>query len=133
MSRIVGLSDLKKKEEANDSDEEKQQSLYAGGLNQRGGGSGQNVLGPPTSNANPSSLFERIQQQATRSVTEPTGGRRITMYRNGFTVDNGPLRDVNEPDNQAFLRDLARGVIPRGNIFSVSKALSSSNTNLFIR
>lgn len=39
--------------------------------------------------------------------------RTITMYRSGFTVDNGPYRQLSDPSNQEFLTALARGLVPR--------------------
>ena len=40
----------------------------------------------------------------------------ITMYRNGFTVDDGPLRDLTSPENRSFLASLERGQAPEGNL-----------------
>ncbi len=82
------------------------------------GGSGVNVLGPP--DADDQSLFSQIGRsaQAAGAVQESTASansRRITIYRNGFTVDDGPLRDPHAPENQEFIRDLSRGMVPRGN------------------
>ncbi|OWA51738.1 NSFL1 cofactor p47 [Hypsibius exemplaris] len=37
----------------------------------------------------------------------------LRMYRNGFTVDNGPLREFDDPVNQDFLRSMKRGEVPR--------------------
>jgi UBX domain-containing protein 1 len=39
--------------------------------------------------------------------------RTITMYRNGFVVDDGPYRRLDDPSNAEFLRSLAAGVTPR--------------------
>lgn len=39
--------------------------------------------------------------------------RNLTFYANGFTVDDGPLRGFDDPDNEAFLTDVNRGVVPR--------------------
>lgn len=39
--------------------------------------------------------------------------RTITMYRNGFVVDDGPYRQLTDPANADFLRSLAQGVTPR--------------------
>jgi UBX domain-containing protein 1 len=39
---------------------------------------------------------------------------KITLYRNGFTINDGPLRDLTAPENIAFIKDLERGVIPQG-------------------
>ena len=35
--------------------------------------------------------------------------RTITMYSNGFTVDDGAFRALDDPTSQAFIKDLARG------------------------
>ena len=40
-------------------------------------------------------------------------GRVVTVYRNGFTVDNGPFRALDDPENAEFLQDMAQGVVPR--------------------
>mmetsp|Transcript_25051 Transcript_25051/g.38291 ORF Transcript_25051/g.38291 Transcript_25051/m.38291 type:complete len:291 (+) Transcript_25051:152-1024(+) len=39
--------------------------------------------------------------------------RIITLYRSSFAVDNGPERRLDDPSNADFLRDMARGVVPR--------------------
>jgi hypothetical protein len=39
--------------------------------------------------------------------------RTITMYPSGFTVDNGPHRQLSDPSNAEFLTALARGMVPR--------------------
>jgi len=36
----------------------------------------------------------------------------ITFYQNGFTVDDGPLRTMDDPANAAFLTDVNRGQMP---------------------
>ncbi len=38
--------------------------------------------------------------------------RTITMYREGFVVDDGPYRRLDDPENAAFLRSLAMGRTP---------------------
>lgn len=38
---------------------------------------------------------------------------KITFYKNGFIVNDGPLRDYNDPDNNEFLNDISRGVVPQ--------------------
>jgi UBX domain-containing protein 1 len=42
-----------------------------------------------------------------------TPRRTITMYRNGFQVDDGPYRRLDDPENADFLRSLAMGRTPR--------------------
>ena len=39
--------------------------------------------------------------------------RLITMYRDGFTVDDGPFRRLDDPANGEFLRALAAGRTPK--------------------
>lgn len=39
--------------------------------------------------------------------------RSLTFYANGFTIDEGPLRRFDDPNNEAFLADVNRGVVPR--------------------
>lgn len=34
---------------------------------------------------------------------------KITLYQNGFQVDNGPFREYNTPENQEFMKDLNKG------------------------
>ena len=50
---------------------------------------------------------ERNEQQQQRPR------RTITMYRNGFVVDDGPYRRLEDPENADFLRHLAMGRTPR--------------------
>jgi len=37
----------------------------------------------------------------------------ITMWKNGFSVDDGPLRLFNDPQNQVFLNSLNTGKVPQ--------------------
>jgi UBX domain-containing protein 1 len=37
----------------------------------------------------------------------------ITFWQNGFTVDDGPLRSLEDPANAAFLNDINRGQMPQ--------------------
>lgn len=39
--------------------------------------------------------------------------RVLTFYANGFRIDDGPLRRLDDPANEAFLEDVNRGVVPR--------------------
>lgn len=119
MSRISGLGDLNKKKE----EEEKRNEFFAGGLDQRGGGSGLAVLGPPPSSSaarGGAGVFDNIVQRASNpseDTRSPISGedncRRITMYRNGFTVDDGPLRDLTSPESRAFIASLENGDVPQ--------------------
>ncbi|CAG4995101.1 unnamed protein product [Parnassius apollo] len=45
------------------------------------------------------------QQEQSRSV-------RLRLYREGFTVDSGPIRAYTDPENMEFLSSIRRGEIP---------------------
>ena len=64
-------------------------------------------------------IFERAQDRSeddSESAPREEGGSRrvITMYRNGFVVDDGPFRDATSPENQLFIRSLEAGRVPVG-------------------
>ena len=64
-------------------------------------------------------LFGAIRSRAVDGGAAGSGGatdqvrRRITMYRDGFTVDDGPFRRLDDPQNGEFLRSLAAGRTPK--------------------
>jgi len=33
----------------------------------------------------------------------------LKLWKNGFSVDDGPLRDFNAPENREFLNDIKNG------------------------
>lgn len=111
MSNVHGLFSNRD----NDSDDnDSSNNRYVGGISARGGGSGLAV--EPT----PDDLLSSIRANAetpsngTGTSGEPSPpSRTITLYRSGFTIDNGPLRRLDDPSNSEFLRDLAKGVVPR--------------------
>ena len=126
MSRFSSLSDLKKKEAE---DEGKRNEYFAGGLDQRGGGSGLAVVGPPSDprrggrpmpSGSGGDVFDAVVSRASQAGAAPpleggsAGGMeyRVALYRNGFTVNDGPLRDPNEPENRAFMLALMEQRIP---------------------
>ncbi len=89
------------------------------------------VLGPPPSSSSArggAGVFDSIVQRAS-NPGEDTGSlppidsegnsRRITMYRNGFTVDDGPLRDLTSPESRAFIASLENGEVPQGNNYTI--------------
>jgi UBX domain-containing protein 1 len=84
------------------------------------GGSGLAVVGPPTNRGPGPRAFDGIVQKASEAQQDggvpPTDSNRriITLYRNGFTVDDGPLRDLESPESRAFISSLERGEAPRG-------------------
>ena len=46
------------------------------------------------------------------AVPKPPTEHTITFYANGFTVDDGPLRAADDPENAAFLSAVNRGMMP---------------------
>lgn len=79
------------------------------------------VVGPPGDRGTGPGLFENIVQRASdprQTEGAPMGEnsvrRVITMYRNGFTVDDGPLRDLASPESREFIASLERGEAPAG-------------------
>lgn len=91
------------------------------------GGSGLAVLGPNSgSSPNPGtrspnpgghifdSIVNRASSDAAQQGPPPDSAncRRITMYRNGFIVDDGPFRDLNSPESREFIAHLERGDVP---------------------
>lgn len=39
--------------------------------------------------------------------------RTLTFYSDGFTIDDGPLRRLDDPANAYFLKDIERGYVPK--------------------
>lgn len=117
-NNIHGLHDDKG---SNDDSEDETEKRFVGGVDARGGGSGLAVL--PSNDDKKSSasdsIFNRANADTAASGGSGGGGgggevrRTITMYRSGFTVDDGPYRQLNDPNNSEFLTALARGMIPR--------------------
>jgi len=65
---------------------------------------------------NPDSVDE-IVRRAQADSREMEGGKtktncKITLYKQGFTIDDGPLRPYTDPTNQAFMADLKKGHVP---------------------
>lgn len=120
MSNIRGLYDDKKDESSDD--EKDSNNRYVGGIGARGGGSGlavePNADDAPSSRGNADSVFDLAEASAAAGVAASSGDddeeirRTITMYRNGFVVDDGPYRRLDDPANKEFLQFLARGQTP---------------------
>jgi UBX domain-containing protein 1 len=90
----------KQEEEAAAKGKGKGTESYAGG----------SVSGMGVFNPGDEDDFKRMQQHATSGPAE--GARQITIYRNGFTVDGGPLRSLEDPLNKKFYDDIVRGQVP---------------------
>jgi len=99
MSNVHGLHN----KNDDDDDEKDTNNRYVGGVDSRGGGSGLAV--EPNER---DELFGMAEQGG----AEERPSRTITMYRNGFVVDDGPYRRLDDPNNADFLRSLAVGRTP---------------------
>jgi len=109
---------MRRKEEEADKNNE----LYAGGVDNRGGGSGLAVQNPGDSvpGAGGHDVFRRIMDKAQEGGSEysgdgPVDGKlqhKIKMYKNGFVVNDGPFRASEDPANRLFLEQLAKGYVP---------------------
>lgn len=111
----------------NDSDDDDEDSnrRYVGGIDARGGGSGLAVLPNPNElrsggggTGAADAIFGMAESASLSSSNNGNGSggtsrRTITMYRSGFSVDNGPYRRLDDVNNTEFLTSLARGRIPR--------------------
>lgn len=104
MANFASLSDMRKKEE-----EEKKAKGNGKGTESYVGGERSGLAVE-----NPDDEWKRMQEHAmAQGPSGPTeGARQITMYRNGFTIDGGPLRPLSDPLNKKFLDDMAKGQIP---------------------
>lgn len=121
MPNIHGLHDNAAADSDSD-DSKKNDNRYVGGVDSRGGGSGLAVV-PNTNDGNNNDAASSIFNRASAESSSGGGGggsggggevrRTITMYRSGFTVDGGPYRRLDDPNNAEFLTSMARGMVPR--------------------
>lgn len=65
-------------------------------------------------------LFEKAKQLSAEQEQKPAASaatqsnrvvKIITFWKNGFTVNDGPLRSYDDPRNQSFLNDIKEGYI----------------------
>ena len=113
---IATLFDDKKEEE---DDQDDRNELYTGGNRRGGGGSGLAVIGgddDPDADA-VTRMFRQAQRNAAGNGEGPEEGAdqvKVTVYSNGFVVGDGPFRPSDgSEENEAFLRDVGRGIVPR--------------------
>lgn len=138
MPNIHGLHSLRannNRDHNDDSSDEEGNDRYVGGVDSRGGGSGLAVLpsrddqNRNNNNASSDAIFNLAEADTggasggggtSRGSGSGGGGGGggvhrtvITMYRSGFTVDDGPYRRLDDPANSEFLTSMARGHVPR--------------------
>ncbi|EUD66622.1 hypothetical protein C922_02943 [Plasmodium inui San Antonio 1] len=93
MSNIRSLSDLRKDEKKN----KERVAHYTGGQN-----SGLEVE---------NSDDDMVSSFFTSKL--PENCRRITLYKNGFIVDDGEFRDLNLEENKKFMQNIEAGILPK--------------------
>ena len=87
------------------------------------GGSGLSVIGPPpdaaagggAASSSSSSVFDGLKAQASQeaSLGDDENVYRVTRYRNGFTINDGPLMDAESPEGRNFFSRMQGGYLPR--------------------
>jgi len=132
MSNIRGLYDDKNEDDEEEKRRRDANNRFVGGIGAQGGGSGLAVepnndenngnSGPPSLPSTADSIFNIAEQAGaggSDDEEDASGGgggesirRNITMYRNGFVIDDGPYRRLDDPANASFLQSLARGQTP---------------------
>lgn len=97
---VCTLNDLKKRAKE---EERKQTNSFVGGQS-----SGLAVQGPGAL-----ARFLQGQKKAGQPPAAPQELRiEVVMYANGFTVDGGPLRDYQSPQNRVFLSEINQSRVP---------------------
>eukprot|EP00435_Cladocopium_sp_Y103_P045249 s1765_g12.t4 len=103
MAKFGSLDELRKKEE----EDKENSNSYVGGDK-----SGLAVEHPDSSK----DAWQRMQQLASSGAAGsgplPADHRVVTVYRNGFTVGDGPFRPLSDPLNKKFMDWMAAGRCP---------------------
>jgi UBX domain-containing protein 1 len=106
MAGFASMADMRAKEE-----EEKKAKGKGKGTESYAGGEKSGLA-----IENPDDAWKQMEQQAQNqqaSGSGPTSGaHQITLWRNGFTIGDGPLRPLSDPLNKKFVDDIAAGIVP---------------------
>uniref|UniRef100_A0A915CW91 SEP domain-containing protein n=1 Tax=Ditylenchus dipsaci TaxID=166011 RepID=A0A915CW91_9BILA len=124
MSNIHGLDSMNSGNSSDGSDgnnKGKSPGFYVGGSTN----SGQEVLGPPGRdnaafadrlfNAARNAGAQELPVESSASATTSQTGPVVVIFNvwtNGFSIDDGPLRTSDDPQNGAFMRALVTGRVP---------------------
>ena len=95
---IHGLSDLNKNKEEK---KKNTNDFYAGGKS-----SGLSVSSPDVNNIVNKASKESKPEKGEVNIT-------ITLWANGFSVNDGPFRNYTDPQNQAFMAQINQGRVPQ--------------------
>jgi UBX domain-containing protein 1 len=115
MPRIATLDSILKGNK--DEEEEGGNEYFTGGTGNEGRGSGLAVLAPNQGNSNNTdpqikAIMGRIQKQQQEASPAPRRLATVTVFSNGFTLNDGPFRPILEAPNRAFLESLQQGYCP---------------------
>ena len=107
------LDDLKKKKEetkkpTSKEEEKKNVDWYAGGTS-----SGMAVQ---DGSAHVDKIVDKARENSESGGPGPGGEGiqlKITLYENGFTVDNSEIRDYEQEQNKQFIKEMSDGFVPR--------------------
>ena len=95
---IHGLNDLNKK--GKEEKKKKTTDFYAGGQ----------ASGLAVSSPDVDSIVNKASKESRAEKNEVN--ITITLYANGFTVNDGPFRDYRSPENQEFMANINQGRVP---------------------
>lgn len=101
---IASMADMRREEE-----EKKKAKGNGKGTESYAGGekSGMAIYNPEDEQ----DQWKQMQAHASSSNGE-TGGAVVTLWRDGFSINDGPLRPPGDPLNKKFLDEIARGICP---------------------
>lgn len=94
---IHGLDDYRKREDPKEKDKKKNTESYTGGH------SGLAVENP---------LEKNYGKNDVEGYGKSKNKLKLTVYKNGFIIDDGPFRPITEPINQKFMAEIKKGYIP---------------------
>merc|ERR1719409_2118342 len=100
------MADMRKKEE-----EEKEKKKAAGGKSTESYSGGASSGMAVQSGENDDDLWKKMQENASSSGPAPDA-YQITLWRDGFTINDGPLRPLSDPLNKKFVDEIQRGQCP---------------------
>ena len=57
-------------------------------------------------------LNNNIPQNMNNQIEKTNDKINVIMYKNGFILNNGPFRDISNPENRKFMEEVDQGAIP---------------------
>lgn len=69
-------------------------------------------------------LVDKAKQGGSSQPSESKSDVKVTLWANGFQVDDGELRDYNEEKNKAFMKDMNEGYVPKELVQKYNRKIS---------